>query len=123
METLRESKPSLLFPTPDSDAATHSLNPDREREHITRLRSTVDAVSYAVTPSNKTSPVQNRFARDFIDPLFPYKICSYAAIKRVFDLIVAMVMLIIAAPIMLVTAVLIKLTSPGPMIFKQIRVG
>lgn len=43
--------------------------------------------------------------------------------KRVFDIIVSLMCIIISSPVMLVTAVIIKLTSPGPVIFKQERVG
>ena len=45
------------------------------------------------------------------------------AIKRTFDMVVSMICLMIFSPIMLATAITIKLTSPGPIIFKQERVG
>ena len=44
-------------------------------------------------------------------------------IKRVLDIVVSLLMLIILSPLMLVTAAIIKLTSPGSVIFKQKRVG
>ena len=44
-------------------------------------------------------------------------------IKRVFDLFCASLLLVLAAPIMLVTAVLIKLESPGTVLYRQERVG
>lgn len=43
--------------------------------------------------------------------------------KRAFDLGVSMVALVIFAPIMLLVAALIKLESPGPVFFRQVRVG
>lgn len=43
--------------------------------------------------------------------------------KRGFDLIVAIVAAPFAAAIVLILAILIRLTSPGPAIFRQIRVG
>ncbi len=46
-----------------------------------------------------------------------------AAMKRVVDIFGAIVALILFSPIMLVTAILIKLTSPGPLIYCQERVG
>lgn len=46
-----------------------------------------------------------------------------ARLKRVLDVTVALVAIVLTAPIMLVTAILIKLESPGPVIFKQVRVG
>lgn len=43
-------------------------------------------------------------------------------LKRLFDIFVSSVLLIIASPIMLVTALTIKLTSPGPIVYKQTRI-
>jgi len=43
--------------------------------------------------------------------------------KRVIDTITASMMLLITAPIMLLTALAIRLESPGPVIFSQERVG
>ncbi|WP_179395692.1 sugar transferase [Lacticaseibacillus absianus] len=45
-----------------------------------------------------------------------------AFFKRLFDIIVALLMFIVASPFMLVTALLVKLTSPGPIIYKQTRI-
>lgn len=44
-------------------------------------------------------------------------------IKRVFDLALASLLLVISALFMLIVALLIRLESPGPAIFKQERVG
>lgn len=44
-------------------------------------------------------------------------------IKRVVDIVVAAVLLIIVSPILLITYLLIKITSPGPAFFTQQRVG
>lgn len=46
-----------------------------------------------------------------------------ATAKRAVDICGALVGIVLFSPIMLVVAILIKLTSPGPMIFKQERVG
>ncbi|MBC8447649.1 MAG: sugar transferase [Chloroflexi bacterium] len=45
------------------------------------------------------------------------------AVKRLFDIVVGGVMLLLAAPLILVISLLIKLDSPGTIIFKQQRVG
>jgi sugar transferase (PEP-CTERM system associated) len=45
------------------------------------------------------------------------------AVKRVFDLVSASILLLGTAPVMLVTALLIKLESPGPVLYRQERVG
>jgi exopolysaccharide biosynthesis polyprenyl glycosylphosphotransferase len=43
--------------------------------------------------------------------------------KRIFDLVFSILILIIATPIMVIVAILIRLTSSGPAIFSQERVG
>jgi sugar transferase (PEP-CTERM system associated) len=45
------------------------------------------------------------------------------AVKRVFDLVSASILLVGSAPIMLITALLIKLESPGPVLYRQERTG
>lgn len=45
------------------------------------------------------------------------------AVKRVMDILGSLVGIILSSPIMLITAIAIKLDSPGPVIFKQERVG
>ena len=47
----------------------------------------------------------------------------YLTIKRVIDILVAVIGIIITSPIMLMTSVLIKLETKGPIIFKQVRLG
>ena len=44
-------------------------------------------------------------------------------LKRITDLVVASAMLVGLAPVMAIVAVLVRLTSPGPVIFRQERVG
>lgn len=44
-------------------------------------------------------------------------------IKRIMDIVISLIAIIVSSPIMLATAVAIRLDSPGPVIFKQTRVG
>lgn len=44
-------------------------------------------------------------------------------VKRIFDFMVSLILIILFAPILLITAALIKLTSPGPVLFFQKRLG
>ncbi|MGA9165678.1 MAG: TIGR03013 family XrtA/PEP-CTERM system glycosyltransferase [Thiobacillus sp.] len=44
-------------------------------------------------------------------------------IKRMFDLLVSAALLVVSLPIMALTALLIKLESPGPVLYRQERVG
>ena len=45
------------------------------------------------------------------------------ALKYLSDYIIAIIAIIITSPIMILTAIAIKITSPGPVIFKQERIG
>lgn len=47
----------------------------------------------------------------------------YPIFKRTFDFLIAGVALIVLSPFLLIVAILIKLDSPGPVIFKQERLG
>lgn len=47
----------------------------------------------------------------------------YRFIKRVFDLVVAFLMLIVLSPVMLIIALAVRCDSKGPIIFKQERMG
>ena len=47
----------------------------------------------------------------------------YPIFKRTIDFIIAGVALILLSPFLLITAILIKLDSKGPVIFKQERLG
>jgi len=45
------------------------------------------------------------------------------AIKRLFDVLVCLIVLIVGAPAYLAIALIVKLSSPGPILFVQDRVG
>jgi exopolysaccharide biosynthesis polyprenyl glycosylphosphotransferase len=49
--------------------------------------------------------------------------CAAYVAKRVFDLVITLLLLPIAAPLVAVGAILVKFTSPGPVLFTQRRVG
>jgi lipopolysaccharide/colanic/teichoic acid biosynthesis glycosyltransferase len=44
-------------------------------------------------------------------------------VKRVADIVISLLLIAILWPVMLLVAVLVRVTSPGPVIFKQTRVG
>lgn len=56
----------------------------------------------------------------------PYKQPNYLLndlIKRLFDIVLSFVGLVTLSPILLGISIIIKITSPGPVFFKQVRVG
>jgi len=48
---------------------------------------------------------------------------SNAIVKRLMDIVSALLLILITSPAMLITAIGVKLSSPGPVIFRQTRVG
>jgi len=47
----------------------------------------------------------------------------YEFIMRIFDVVFASILLVVCSPVMLLAALLIKLTSRGPVLFRQLRAG
>jgi Undecaprenyl-phosphate glucose phosphotransferase len=53
----------------------------------------------------------------------PADLLDYALVKRVFDIGFSLLVLLLASPLMSLIAILIRLTSPGPIFFVQQRIG
>ena len=53
----------------------------------------------------------------------PAESVTYSVLKRIFDMVFSTLAIALTAPLMLVIAALVKLTSPGPVLFAQERVG
>jgi lipopolysaccharide/colanic/teichoic acid biosynthesis glycosyltransferase len=47
----------------------------------------------------------------------------FRAAKRLFDIVAALGMMVLLSPVLLMTAVMVKITSPGPVIYSQTRIG
>jgi lipopolysaccharide/colanic/teichoic acid biosynthesis glycosyltransferase len=60
-----------------------------------------------------------------VDPLLTAEqpVTTYDRAKRLLDVMVSLTLLVILSPLLLVIAALVKLKSPGPVLFKQVRVG
>ena len=63
------------------------------------------------------------FENEFVITFFREQLLLQLLVKRVLDIGVSAMVLVLMAPVMLITAILIKLTSPGPVLFAQDRVG
>lgn len=53
----------------------------------------------------------------------PVESFAYTVVKRSFDLVVSTLSVLVLSPLFVVIAVLVKLSSPGPVLFRQERVG
>lgn len=106
--------------TLDSDVDTDwPVEPQVESESLGRgiARTTVPRIR-ALVEASETRP---RISLVRVPPYRPRDRERWA--RRLLNIAVATVGLIVAAPVMLVIAVLIKLTSRGPVLFAQSRVG
>ncbi len=56
-------------------------------------------------------------------PFYNLRVKLFDPIKRVMDIVSSIILIIVFLPVLIITAIIIKLTSPGPVIFKQKRVG
>jgi lipopolysaccharide/colanic/teichoic acid biosynthesis glycosyltransferase len=48
---------------------------------------------------------------------------SFYAMKRIIDIAVSLMTLVILSPLFLIVGILVKISSPGPVLFKQERIG
>jgi lipopolysaccharide/colanic/teichoic acid biosynthesis glycosyltransferase len=65
-----------------------------------------------------------RYARVETEPAdSPFPLSAYSRRRGTLDRIIALLLLIPGLPIMVLTILLVRLTSPGPGIYRQIRVG
>ena len=67
-----------------------------------------------ITDDSISSPDQRK-------AVIPYTIATW--IKRLFDILVSLLVLIICSPILALIALAIKITSPGPVFYYQSRIG
>ena len=70
---------------------------------------------------NMPGSMQNGKVKEYAG-LLSHKKCSLF-FKRLFDIVVSFLILLILSPVMLVLAIAIKLDSKGPVFYRQIRVG
>lgn len=68
-------------------------------------------------------PVENIEMSWFLENLAENTKKSYEIAKRLMDIILAILGLIVTLPLLPIIILIIKIESPGPIIFKQIRVG
>ena len=69
----------------------------------------------------KTGAEPRIFSLESLEPVVDAP--SNQILKRWLDILGALIGLVLFSPVMLITAIAIKLTSPGPIIFRQTRLG
>ena len=120
---------ALLDGSP-ADQIVVALEPD-ETGYIQKVLSAVEKEGIAISmipfysdfyPSH---PTFETFGKTKLINLraTPLDNIANAAIKRAMDLVGSFILIILLSPLMVITAVGVKLSSPGPIFFKQARVG
>lgn len=121
MKTLQDTKTKILS-LESHEIETGSLR-RALNDRITENRMTKSSDNPASGTMTFDQPTADRFSPDFSDPDFPVKDIRYAGSKRLFDIVFSSLILAVLSPLLLVTALLVKATSKGPIFFKQTRVG
>jgi lipopolysaccharide/colanic/teichoic acid biosynthesis glycosyltransferase len=100
----------------------HALAPEWERFLAECALSGVSVLHYKQLRQSLTGRVQmERLSENAFGSLVPN--ASYIGVKRIADLVVALVLLPVALPFMLAVALLVRIDSPGPALFRQTRIG
>jgi len=71
------------------------------------------------TSNNQISLYTDKLQELFVQNMLPWQV----TIKRIMDVIIAGFLLVITSPLILLTAIAIKLDSKGPVLYKQQRIG
>ncbi|HLJ53924.1 MAG TPA: sugar transferase [Chthonomonadaceae bacterium] len=82
-----------------------------------------DAIPSAQPPAPEAQHDPTRFAARYVHPGFSCKEAPYLRVKRALDVLLAIGLLSIAWPAMLAAVIAVRLTSNGPVVFRQVRVG
>jgi len=85
------------------------------------------AGSLSIEKRNETAPVTLRFPRQRLpvgrEPVRPLRHRWYLSCKRLADFVLAALLTVPAVPLIFLAALLVKLTSRGPALYTQTRVG
>jgi exopolysaccharide biosynthesis polyprenyl glycosylphosphotransferase len=103
----------------------------RARQELSRRVDLVSASTFSVRAHAHTpgASAGHRTGFQFVEPLLatnsPRKrqLDSYDVAKRALDVVGSLALLILLSPLVLLISALVKLTSAGPILFKQTRVG
>ncbi len=74
--------------------------------------------------ANLPDPLKGRLGTCKLVPIVTDELINSAnAAKRVFDLVGGILLLLASSPLLILTACLVKASGPGPVIFRQLRIG
>ncbi len=105
-----------------SAALDRSMTNARRRRWSEQGRTSKSAIVLEITPKTRPLPMAE-IAPDSrrFEEVLPRE--RYETLNRALNVVIALVALVCLAPVMLLVALAIKLTSEGPVFYSQIRVG
>ncbi len=112
----------LLVASPQAWAAVEFIKPNDSAEQIAQL----PTYSKGQSSSKSHAPEPSTLAligSGFLSMLVSFMRRTYHIAKRAVDIIGSVIGLVLCWPIIVITAILIKCISPGPVFFSQVRVG
>ena len=118
-----------LVETHDLSALLLSVSPMRSHELLSRLRplryAGVEIMDYVALSEELAQEIPLAHINDewLMTVALNSSVIQIQKVKRALDIAVSLVGLIPGLPLILLSGLLIKLTSPGPVIYRQTRVG
>ena len=112
----------LLTNLPTAAAVRSRPTKENGRYHV--------GVNGSARPADRTPPIPDEPLERYLERtlrqasilVLPNRTTSYRISKRIIDLLGAVALVVLSAPILLVLAIVIRIDSPGPAIFRQTRV-
>jgi sugar transferase (PEP-CTERM system associated) len=118
-----------LVETHDVSAILLSVSPMRSHELLSRLRplrySGVEIMDYVSLSEELAQEIPLAHINDewLMTVALNSSVVQIRKIKRAVDIAISLFGLVLGLPLVLISGLLIKLTSPGPVIYRQARVG
>jgi len=119
-ETLAQEKVALAVVVPE---IYHS--PDLIQSLFECIRYKIDFINLSEFYENITQKVPLTAINQiwFLENISQRKRATYEIFKRIFDFVFGVILLIVSLPFWLMIALIIKFESPGPIFYKQTRIG
>jgi len=100
----------------------HEHTPEWERVFATSALRGIGVYHYKQVWEARTGKVRiEHLSENSLGSLIPSN--SYSSVKRLFDIVLTLVAVPLLLPVLLIAALLIRLDSPGPIFFRQERIG
>jgi len=123
-----ENMPSIIEKYPVDEIII--ADPDLDNKKIEQLMRflTPKKIALKSIPATYETVISNTVLHEYDVPfngpaIFSKPVSWYWGLKRIIDILASLVLLLFTLPILLIAIILIKITSPGPVLYLQKRTG